>query len=150
MNKQLKACTVDSNNFHSTGSKNVNTVVIKSDGKEGEGTKKIIIKSGGGDHEVYEISTSGDDNAIWFSDDCDLHRLDKNVKVELEDGKKKVTVTTTENGGEKTEVYEADEFLEKMKSEHGHEMLIEIDEDGNHKKVKKIIIEIEETEENSE
>ena len=32
-----------------------------------------------------------------------------------------------------------------MKSEHGHEMLIEIDEDGNHKKVKEIIIEIEET-----
>jgi hypothetical protein len=30
-----------------------------------------------------------------------------------------------------------------MKSEHGNEMLIEIDEDGKHKKVKKIIIENE-------
>jgi hypothetical protein len=28
-----------------------------------------------------------------------------------------------------------------MKSEHGHEMLIEIDEDSNHKKMRKIIIE---------
>ena len=130
MNKQLKACTVDSNNFHSTSYNNVNTVVIKSDGEERGGTQKIIIKSGGGDHEVYEISTSGDDNAIWFSDDCDLHRLDKNVKVELEDGKKKVPVTTTENGEEKTEVYD---------------ILIEIDQDGNYNKVKKIIIEIEET-----
>ena len=35
--------------------------------------------------------------------------------------------------------------LEEMKSEHGHEMLIEIDEDGNHKKMKKIIIEKTET-----
>ena len=38
MNKQLKACTVDSNNFHSTGYNNVNTVVIKSDGEERGGT----------------------------------------------------------------------------------------------------------------
>ena len=28
-----------------------------------------------------------------------------------------------------------------MKSEHEYDMLIEIDEDGNHKKMKKIIIE---------
>ena len=123
-----------------SGFKKVNTFVIKSDGKKGEGTKKIIIKSGSGDHEVYKFSTCGDYNAIWFSDDCVFYGLNKNIKVEIEDGKKKVTVTTTENGDKKTEVYEgdeADEFLEKMKSEHGHDILIEIDENGNHKKVKK-------------
>ena len=41
---------------------------------------------------------------------------------------------------------EADEYLEKMKSEHGNEMLIEIDEDGSKKKIKKIIIEKEKKE----
>ena len=101
MNKQLKACTVDSNNFHSTGSKNVNTVVIKSDGKEGEGTKKIIIKSGGGDHEVFEFTTDEGGHSVWFSEEDDLESLDKNIKVKIEDGKKKVTITTTENGEEK-------------------------------------------------
>ena len=68
--------------------------------------------------------------------------LSKKVKVEIDDGNKKVTVTTKENGEEKIEVYEgeeADEYLDKMKSEHGNEMLIEIDEDGNHKKMKKIL-----------
>ena len=148
MNKQLKACTVDINNFHSTGSKNINTFVVKLDGEERGGTQKIIIKSGGGDEEVFEFNTDEGGHAVWFGDEDNLESLEKNIKVEIEDGKKKVTVTTTENGEEKTEVYEgdeADEFLEKMKSEHGHEMLIEIDEDGNHKKVKEIIIEIEET-----
>jgi len=81
---------VDSNNFYSKGYKNVNTFVIKSDGKEGEVTKKIIIKSGSGDHEVYEFSTSEEDNAIWFSNDSDLHELDKIIKVELEDEKRKL------------------------------------------------------------
>lgn len=148
MNKQLKAYTVDINNFHSTGSKNINTFVVKSDGEEGGGTQKIIIKSGGCDEDVFEFTTDEGEHSVWFSEEDDLESLDKNIKVEIEDGKKKVTITTTENGEEKTEVYEgdeADEFLEKMKSETGHEMLIEIDENGNHKKVRKIIIEIEET-----
>ena len=37
-----------------------------------------------------------------------------------------------------------------MKSEHRHEMLIEIDEDGEHKKMKKIIIEKKETKDKSD
>ncbi len=133
--------------------KSTNTFVIKMDDEDSKGTKKIIIKSGGGDEEVFEFNTDEGGHAVWFSDEDSLERLEKNIKVEIEDGKKKVTVTTTENGEEKTEVYEgdeADEFLEKMKSENGNDFLIEIDEDGNHKKVKKIIIETEETKEKSE
>ncbi len=131
-----------------SSTKSSNTFIVKIDEEGGEGTKKIIIKSGGGDEEIYEFKTHEGDHAVWFSDDDNLHSLDKNIKVEIEDGNKKVTVTTKENGEEKTEIYEgeeAEEYLDKMKSEHGHEMLIEIDEDGNHKKMKKIIIQKTET-----
>jgi len=131
-----------------TSTKSSNTFIMRVDEEGGEGTKKIIIKSGGGDEEIYEFKTHEGDHAVWFSDDDDLQTLDKNIKVEIEDGNKKVTVTTKENGEEKTEIYEgeeAEEYLDNMKSEHGHEMLIEIDEDGNHKKMKKIIIEKTET-----
>jgi hypothetical protein len=131
-----------------SSTKSTNTFIVKVDEEGGEGTKKIIIKSGGGDEEVYEFKTHEGDHAVWFSDDDDLQSLDKNIIIEIEDGNKKVTITTKEDGVEKTEIYEgeeAEEYLDKMKSEHGHEMLIEIDEDGNHKKMQKIIIEKTET-----
>ena len=128
--------------------KSSNTFLVKIDEEGGEGTKKIIIKSGGGDEEVFEFKTDGGGHAVWFSDDDNLQSLDKKIQVEIEDGNKKVTITTKENGEEKTEIFEgeeAEEYLDKMKSEHGHEILIEIDEDGNRKKMKKIIIEKEVT-----
>jgi len=131
-----------------SNTKSSNTFVVKVDEEGGKGTKKIIIKSDGDLEEVYEFKTHEGDHAVWFSDEDNLKCLDKNIKVEIEDGKKKVTVITKENGEEKTEIYEgegAEEYLDKMKSEHGHEMLIEIDEDGDHKKMKKIIIEKKET-----
>ena len=127
-----------------SNTKSSNTFIVKMDEEGGEGTKKIIIKSYGGGEEIYEFKIHEGDHSVWFSDDDNLQSLDKNIKIEIEDGKKKVTITTKENGEEKTEIYEgeeAEEYLDKMKSEHGHEMLIEIDEDGNHKKMKKIIIE---------
>jgi hypothetical protein len=127
-----------------SSTKSSNTFIVKIDEEGGEGTKKIIIKSNGGNEEIFEFKTDGGDHAVWFSDDDCFHNLGKEIKIEIEDGEKKVTVTTNENGEEKTEIYEgeeAEEYLDKMKSEHGHEMLIEIDEDGNHKRMKKIIIE---------
>jgi len=130
-----------------------NTFVVRIDDADNKGTKKIIIKSGSGDDEVFEFETDGGDHSVWFSDEENLANLEKNIKVEIEDGKKKVTVTTTENGEEKTEVYEgdeADEFLEKMKSENGNDFQILIDENGNNKKTKKIIIEKIETEDNTD
>lgn len=133
--------------------KNSNTYLVNIDEEGGEGTKKIIIKSDGDLEEVYKFNTHEGDHHVWFSDEGNLQSLDKNIKVEIEDGKKKVTITTKENGEEKTEIYEgeeAEEYLDKMKSEHGHEMLIEIDEDGEHKKMKKIIIEKKETKDKSD
>jgi hypothetical protein len=133
--------------------KSSNTYLVKIDEEEGEGTKKIIIKSDGNLDEVYEFKTHEGDHAVWFSDGDNLQSLDKNIKVEIEYGKKKVTITTKENGEEKTEIYEGDEaeeYLDKMKSKHGHEMLIEINEDGEHKKTKKIIIEKKETKEKND
>lgn len=132
---------------------NSNTFVVRIDDADNKGTKKIIIKSGSGDDEVFEFETDGGDHSVWFSDEENLANLEKNIKVEIEDGKKKVTVTTTENGEEKTEVYEgdeADEFLEKMKSENGNDFQILIDENGNNKKTKKIIIEKIETEDKTD
>ncbi len=64
--------------------------------------------------------------------------------MEVEDGNKKVTVTTKENGEEKTEVYEgkeAEEYLEKMDAESDEFDIMKEKENG--KKVKKIIIETE-------
>ena len=108
---------------------------------------KVIFIDEDGNKKVIEISEDCDEDIeIFISKDIDMdehHGMEKKVKVEIEDGNKKVTITTKENGEEKIEVYEgeeADEYLDKMKSEHGNEMLIEIDEDGHHKKMKKITI----------
>jgi hypothetical protein len=133
--------------------KSSNTYLVKVDEEGGEGTKKIIIKSDGDLDEVYEFKMQEGDHAVWFSGEDNLQNLEKKINVEIEDGKKKVTITTTENGEEKTETYEgeeAEEYLEKMKSEHGHDMLIEIDNDGEHKKMKKIIIKKKETKDKSD
>jgi hypothetical protein len=130
-----------------SSSHSVNSFFIKEDG-DSSGTKKIIIKSDG-DAKIYEFNKEHGDHMVWHTDEGELSNMEKSVKVDVENGQKKVTVTTKENGEEKTEVYEgaeADEYLEKMKREHGGEMLIEVDEDGSSKKIKKIIIEKEKKE----
>ena len=69
--------------------------------------------------------------------------MSKKLKIEIENGEKKITVTTIEDGEEKTEVYEgdeADEYLEKMKSESGNDMHFEWFGDDDGKKVDKIYI----------
>ena len=110
------------------------------------GKKVIILKT---DDDEDEIEVESIDDVYIVKSGKDLSDVDegmtKKVKVEVEDGNKKVTVTTNENGEETTEVYEgkeADEFIEKMKSEHG-DMNIQIDSEKDGKKVKKIIIETE-------
>lgn len=111
---------------------------------------KLIFIDENGNKKVIEIDEDDGDNInVFISKDIDISeqdQLEKKIEVEVKDGNKKVTVTTKENGEEKTEVYEgeeADEYLEKMKSEHGDDINIEFDNDGNHKKMKKIIIETE-------
>jgi hypothetical protein len=113
--------------------------------------KKIIILDADGDEDEIEVE-SGDENVFIIKSGNDLDEMDegmsKKVKVEIENGEKKVTVTTKENGEETTEVYEgkeADEYIEKMKSDND-DLDIVIEKD-NGKKVKKIIIETEKEEE---
>lgn len=113
--------------------------------------KKIVIIDGDGESKEIEIE-SDDENVVIVKTDGDFDDvtdgIQKKVKVEVEDGNKKVTVTTKENGEEKTEVYEgkeADEYIEKMKAENkDFDISIENKTDG--KKVKKIIIETNEEE----
>jgi len=108
--------------------------------------KKVIILDADGENEVIEIE-SEDDNVYIIKKDRDMDSesdgITKKVKVEVEEGNKKVTVTTKENGEEKTEVYEgkeAEEYIEKMKAEN-KDFNISIEENKDGKKVKKIIIE---------
>ena len=74
----------------------------------------------------------------------DVNKLEKNIIVSENDGKKVVKVTINEDGKENVEVYEgkaAEEYLEKMKSEKEFDVKVDVDKDSKHKKIKKIIIE---------
>lgn len=75
--------------------------------------------------------------------------VEKKIDIEIEDGKKKVTVTTIKDGEETEEVFEGEEaekwLEENERSEHG-EHLIWVSEDDHHnsfsvKKMNKIILE---------
>jgi hypothetical protein len=115
------------------------------------GEEKVIIINSDGDEKVIEIESEGDDNIIIKTDkdfDKDTEGIRKKVKVEVEDDNRTVTVTTTENGEEKVEIYEgkeADEYLEKMKSEND-DFNVSINKNEDGKKVKKIIIKTEKEE----
>lgn len=113
--------------------------------------KKIIILDADGDEDEIEVE-SGDENVFIIKTGKDLDEMDegmsKKVKVDIENGEKKVTVTTKENGEETTKVYEgdeADDYLKTMKSDND-DLDIVIEKD-NGKKVKKIIIKTEKEEE---
>jgi hypothetical protein len=110
--------------------------------------KKVIILDADRDEDMIEVE-SGAENVVIVKIDGDFDDIEdgiqKKVKVEVEDGNKTVTVTTKENGEEKTEVYEgkeADEYIEKMKTEN-KDFDISIESKADGKKVKKIIIETE-------
>jgi hypothetical protein len=112
-----------------------------------DSVKKIIILDATSSDDNIEVE-DGKENVLIIKTDKDLHDIDdgitKKINVVVEDGNKKVTVTTNENGEEKTEIYEgkeADEYLEKMDAERD-ELDIMIEKE-NGKKVKKIIIETE-------
>jgi hypothetical protein len=112
-----------------------------------KGNKKIVFLDSDDEEHHIEVFGGDDEDLIIISEDidCEMDGMHKKVKVEVEDGNKKVTVTTTENGEEKTEIYEgaeADKYIDEMKEKHHDDMdvFIEKDTDGKVKK-KKIIIE---------
>ena len=112
--------------------------------KHSKGAKKLMFISEGDDMTTVTIDS---DDFNWTSKG-EHKEIMKKVNVEVEDGIKTVTVTTTEDGKEKVEVYkgdEADEYLEKMK--HGKKMKIHISEDGDKKVMKKKVVIIEEKDE---
>lgn len=136
-------------------------IIIKKtiDGKEtvqefkGEDALKFIEENGDEEHGIKFISEDGEKHVVVNLDDDDIHwisdenadEIDKKVEVEINDGVKKVTVTTTENGDKNVEVFEgeeAEEYLEKMKEEKELKMIIS--DDGENKILKKKIIIIEE------
>jgi hypothetical protein len=118
--------------------------------KNSKHDKKFNIKIY--DDSDLEWVSEGDADMIFLSEEIDGDaEMEKKVEVEIEDGVKKVTVTTTKDGKEEVKTYEGDEadkYLKKMK--HGKhrgfkffksddDVLI-IDKDSKHKRMKKIII----------
>lgn len=104
--------------------------------KDKDGKVTVHVTTGGDDENVF-IHEGGDHDLHWVTEDIDGD-MKKEVEVEVKDGVKTVTVTTTEDGEEKVQVYtgdEADEYLAKMRKEN-----------KELKKMKKIMIEIEEEE----
>ena len=107
-------------------------VIIKKtvDGKEtveeyrGEGAEKFLKSHSAGKHANKFISDEGEvtvimkidgDDLNWVSE-ADGEDIKKKIKVEVNDGVKKVTVTTTEDENENVEVFEGEEaekFLKK-------------------------------------
>ena len=122
---------------------------------DGKDSEEFVIKLEK-DSGIYEFKDGTDDDIVWFYDDDDdltwlttddMDGKTKKIKIEMEDGKKKVTVTTKENSEVKTKVYEgkeADEYLEKIKDEN-NDFDIEF-KDGKMKK--KIIIERKDSNDN--
>ena len=115
---------------------------------EMDGKKKIVFLDSDNEEHHVEIFGGDDEDVIIISEDTDgnMDEMHKKVKVEIEDGNKKVTVTTHENGKEKTEVYEGDEadkYIKEMNEKHSGDidMFIEKDVDDGKVKQKKIIIE---------
>jgi hypothetical protein len=115
---------------------------------EKDGKKKIVFLDSDDEEHHIEVFGGDDEDLIIISEDVheDMEGMHKKIKVEVEDGNKKVTVTTKEDGKEKIEVYEGDEadgYIKEMNEKHGDDIdiLIEKDSDDGKVKKKKIIIE---------
>jgi hypothetical protein len=155
-NKECKLIKI--NMEEDNGDKTV-TVTTTEDGKD-----KVEIFKGKEADEYLENMEEGemlididfdidsDDDHVWIHDGDHKNRIEKDVRVEIQDGIKKVTFTTKEDGEKKVKVYEgdkADEYLEEVDGGDDHIKIKTIMKDG--KKHKKIIIkEIKEEEKKSE
>ncbi len=122
------------------------TVITKDDKEE-----KVEVYEGKEADEYLEKHGHKDDLAIVLELDSDSgdEDIEKRIEVNVDDGNKKVTVTTIKNGKETIKTYEGDEaekFLEGMENDE-HEVKVE-EKILNGKKFKKIIIrEIEDEDE---
>lgn len=113
----------------------IEKLTIKADGKdvvfEGKDAEKLVsmLKSGPRKEFTFQSKDGkkmkmGGGNVVMFrSDDNDADEKNsennKKVKVEVNDGNKKITVTTIKDGKEETKVYEGEDAEKFLKEENG-------------------------------
>jgi hypothetical protein len=126
------------------------TVTTKEDGEEktetftGKEAEEYLENIEDDNIITIDIEDTNDGDRVWITNSGKGHKTEKDVKVELEDGKRKVTVKTITDGEEKVEVFEGDEADEFLKSGNSIKKKIKVKglKDGIKKKI--IIKEIEE------
>jgi hypothetical protein len=62
-------------------------------------------------------------NMVWVENDGDSSNIEKKIEVKVEDGNKKVTVTTNKNGKESIKICEgedAEKYLDKLEDNSRH------------------------------
>ncbi len=113
----------------------IEKLTIKADGKdvvfEGKDAEKLVSMLKNGPRKEFTFQSKdgkkmkmGGGNVVMFrSDDNDADEKDsennKKVKVEVNDGNKKITVTTMKDGKEETKVYEGEAAEKFLKEENG-------------------------------
>jgi hypothetical protein len=93
-----------------------NSFVIYSDDEFDPKHNKVFYIKESDKGNMFSIKKLKDKNVVWVTEEVDEDGIEKEVKVEIIDGKKKVTITTTKDGKESVEVLEGEEaekYLEK-------------------------------------
>ncbi len=123
--------------FKRIGSHHGFTLLTEDEHGGRKGKRKMVFIGPRDTENVFIVKEDGSSHGLHG-----LKELNKEINVEVEDGVKKVTVTTREGGEEKVEVFrgdEADEFLEKHKA-GGDDDLIWISEDDSAGNMIKVIV----------
>ena len=125
--------------------KKIVTVTTNEDGEErvetfeGKKADEYLDKMEKEHEMIIDVDVDSDDNHVWVKKLGDENKTEKDVKIEIKDGVKKITETTTENGEKKVKVYEGDEAEKYLKENNENDKHIMIEhkmKDGSkHKKV---------------
>jgi hypothetical protein len=106
-------------------------VLVKLLKDKGHNEKMVWVTKGDGD--VNMTAVLEDEFEFNFEDEgADGEKIKKEIKIDMDDGEKKVTVKTTKDGEVTTDVYEgeeAEEFLKKSK--HNKKFNIKVFDDGD-------------------
>jgi hypothetical protein len=108
--------------------KNISVKVLE--GLDGNDKNIWVMK---GDDDINLTTIIEDEYEFEFEEEGeDGESIKKEIKIEIEDGKKKVEVTTTKDGKESTEVFEGEEAEEFLKnSKHDKKFNIKIYDDSD-------------------
>ncbi|MCX6152344.1 MAG: hypothetical protein NTX22_17595 [Ignavibacteriales bacterium] len=104
--------------------KSKKVIVISDDGDSSDTNDQISCWQGDDEIIMFDDEDSLVDKFYWKSksDDMEGKNIEKKIKVDVVNGVKEVTVTTTEDGKEKVDVYkgeEAEKFLKDTEKEAG-------------------------------